>query len=150
LNVIYNRGILPKTLFLAGPTPRRKFVESWRPQALAILEGLGFDGTVIVPESDFSAPKGAFDDGVDSQAQWEWLGLDRASTIVFWIPRDLDDMPAFTTNVEFGLTVASQKILLGYPVGAPKTGYLKALAERYGLPVYHDLERLLRSAVACA
>src|SRR6266511_3357557 len=38
------------SLFLAGPTPRSADVPSWRPEALNLLRGLGFAGTVLVPE----------------------------------------------------------------------------------------------------
>ncbi len=39
-----------KSIFLAGPTPRNKEVKSWRGEALEILQRLGFDGVVYVPE----------------------------------------------------------------------------------------------------
>lgn len=142
MNVVYALQDLPRSIFLAGPTPRDPLVGSWRPEALEILERLGFTGSVFVPESeDWLAH-----DNYDRQIEWEWEGLDRASTIVFWIPRDLVTMPAFTTNVEFGYMVASKKILLGYPPGARKTNYLKALAERHGVPVFHTLEDILEEA----
>ena len=49
--------VAPPSLFLAGPTPRSSEVLSWRPQALEVLRGLGFPGTVLVPERrDWSAP----------------------------------------------------------------------------------------------
>lgn len=37
-----------KSIFLAGPTPRSKEVQSWRPEALRILKNLGYDGQVYV------------------------------------------------------------------------------------------------------
>ena len=39
-----------KSIFLAGPTPRGENVESWRTKACNIIEQLGFDGIVYVPE----------------------------------------------------------------------------------------------------
>ena len=39
-----------KSIFLAGPTPRSLDVETWRKEAIRILEELGFDGIVYVPE----------------------------------------------------------------------------------------------------
>jgi hypothetical protein len=39
---------------------------------------------------------------------WEREGLIKASVIFFWIPRGLPDMPAFTTNVEFGYWLHSK------------------------------------------
>jgi hypothetical protein len=43
-------AIFAKSIFLAGPTPRRPEVASWRPDALRILQEAGYDGVVFVPE----------------------------------------------------------------------------------------------------
>jgi trimethylamine:corrinoid methyltransferase-like protein len=65
------------------------------------------------------------------------------------MPRSIaGKMPAFTSNVEFGLLVASGKVVLGYPEGADKMSYLAALAARYAVPVHTTLEDLLEAAVA--
>ena len=67
--------------------------------------------------------------------------------VVFWVPRDLDTMPGFTTNVEFGLSVASGKhIVLGYPEGAPKMSYLRTLADKFDMPVFKHLDLTLVEA----
>ena len=94
-----------KSIFLAGPTPRGENAKSWRVDVCKKLEELGFDGVVYVPEYSSWKPK---EDYVD-QAMWEREGLTKASIIVFWIPRSLPDMPAFTTNVEFGYWLHSKK-----------------------------------------
>lgn len=144
MNVIFARQPLPRSIFLAGPTPRHESVLSWRREALNILEyRICFTGDVFVPEDENWQPH----DDYHGQIEWEWNGLATASVIVFWVPRDLDDMPGFTTNVEFGMTAHTGKILLGFPPGAPKTKYLVALAERYQVPIFHDLEELLVCAV---
>jgi hypothetical protein len=39
-----------KSIFLAGPTPRTPGIISWRKEACEILEELGFNGIVYVPE----------------------------------------------------------------------------------------------------
>lgn len=57
MEVIYALEDMPdtftKSIFLAGPTPRNKDeVESWRPDALKILEDKGFDGVVFIPEPE--------------------------------------------------------------------------------------------------
>lgn len=151
MKVVYALQPIEKSIFLAGPTPRNETVPTWRPEALAALKRMGFDGTVYVPESHDWAKH----DGYDDQIDWEWAGLDTARVIVFWVPRDLelDDkgemkMPAFTTNVEFGLTAMGGKCMLGAPPDAPKTKYLKKLAVRVGMPFFNDLESLLAAAVA--
>lgn len=51
MQVIHALQKLPKSIFLAGPTPRDKNTPSWRPQALEILRDMGFGGPVYVPES---------------------------------------------------------------------------------------------------
>jgi hypothetical protein len=137
------------SVFLAGPTPRAdKPVPSWRPAALEILGRLGFGGAVFVPEA---ADWGAHDN-YDAQIDWEWAALDAASAIVFWIPRDLSVMPAFTTNVEFGLYATSGKVVLGFPPQSPKNRYLERLAGRAdcGIAVFHDLTRTLAAGIGLA
>ena len=130
-------------IFLAGPTPRSDDVPSWRPEAVEFLKAKGFTGNVFIPE-DKGAERYADYDG---QINWEWNGLDAATVQVYWVPRDLKTMPAFTTNVEFGLYAASGKCVLGYPEGAPKMRYLHALAEKFNMPVAHTLEETLDNAL---
>lgn len=133
-----------KSIFLAGPTPRGENIISWRTEAVKILENLGFDGVVYVPEYSTWKPK---EDYVD-QAMWERHALTEATIIVFWIPRSLPDMPAFTTNVEFGYWLHSNKVLYGRPNGAPKTKYLDWLYELdYQVKPFDDLSDLLKEAV---
>src|SRR4051812_25224758 len=84
------------SIFLAGPTPRRPEVPSWRPQALGLLRQLGFGGAVYVPERrDWSGRVSYLD-----QVEWEYAGLEHCSVVAFWVPRDVQTLPGFTTNVE--------------------------------------------------
>jgi nucleoside 2-deoxyribosyltransferase len=143
MKIIYAQQQLPKSIFLAGPTPRSKDVKSWRPEALKLLENLGFDGTVFVPECEtFEAHQ-----SYDHQVFWEWEGLNQCTIAVFWVPRELETMPALTTNVEFGMMVASSKVVLGYPTEAPKMRYLHTLGARFNVPVFHTLQETLQHAV---
>jgi hypothetical protein len=137
---------LPKSIFLAGPTPRDTATPSWRPEALRILRDIGFSGQVYVPETADWGPH----DHYDGQIQWEWEALNLATVAMFWIPRDIVSMPGLTTNVEFGLLVQSGKLVLGYPEGAPKMKYLAKLAARHHVPVFHSLEDTLLAAVKLA
>ena len=134
-----------KSIFLAGPTPRSPEVKSWRPQALKFLEQLGFDGLVYVPEHKTKVKYDYTD-----QVNWERSGLDNANLIVFWVPREINTMPAFTTNVEFGFFLAKtpNKVLYGRPDNAEKMRYLDWLyqKETEKLP-FHTLEDTLKSAV---
>jgi len=155
MEVVYAGEEMPesftKSIFLAGPTPRNKEeVESWRPDALSILEDKGFDGVVFVPEPRNKEFKHSYDD----QVEWEEKYLNLADSIVFWVPRDIEPdskgypkMAAFTTNVEFGTWQSSGKIVFGAPPRATKNGYLKHYAEKYNVPISETLADTLDDAM---
>ncbi len=133
-----------KSVFLAGPTPRGENAVSWRTEACEILEEIGFDGVIYVPEYSTWKPK---EDYVD-QAMWEREALTEATIILFWIPRSLPDMPAFTTNVEFGYWLHSGKVIYGRPDNAVKIKYLDWLYElEYNEKPINDLKLLLENAI---
>jgi hypothetical protein len=84
---------------------------------LDLLRGLGFAGTVLVPERrDWPAKFNYLD-----QVEWEYAGLEGCTVIAFWVPRDLQSLPGFTTNVEFGRYVGSGRCVYSRPDGAPHT-----------------------------
>lgn len=136
-----------KSIFLAGPTPRGDNIISWRSDACKKLEKMGFDGVVYVPEYSTWKPK---DDYVD-QAMWEREALTNATVILFWVPRSLPDMPAFTTNVEFGYWLHSGKVVYGRPDDASKIKYLDWLYKvDYDKEPHNDLASLLIDALDLA
>lgn len=135
-----------KSIFLAGPTPRSMDVDTWRTEATKILDELGFRGIVYVPEKEFDDR--TFD--YDNQVWWEREALYNATTIVFWIPRNVEVMPGFTTNVEFGYWLAknSDKVIYGRPSDSPKNKYLDWLYEtETGKKPIDNLRDLLKDAV---
>ncbi len=133
-----------RALFLAGPTPRiENPVPSWRPHALVLLEREGYDGVVFVPEDREGTPRLSY----DNQIEWEHRMLNFADCIIFWVPRDLQTLPAFTTNIEFGLWVRSGKIVFGAPDGAPKNDYLRLCAKKYYVPTALTLEETIENAL---
>lgn len=115
------------TIFLAGPTPRNKNIPSWRKEALHYLEELNFNGTVIVPE--YSNQSFISKEGNIFDMSWDHMALEKTTAILMWIPRNLKDMPAFTSNIEFGYFIKSQKLLYGRPDDAPYMEYLDWLYE---------------------
>ena len=97
MHVVYAKQPFPESwtsaIFLAGPTPRDKTTPSWRGEALLLLEELGYDGVVFVPET----ADGNWAPGPDAyveQIEWERRGLDACDVAVFWVPREMPATPA--------------------------------------------------------
>lgn len=133
-----------KSIFLAGPTPRDEKTKSWRTTACERLNELGFDGVVYVPEYSTWKPKADYGD----QAMWEREALTESTVIMFWIPRSLPDMCAFTTNVEFGYWLHSGKVIYGRPDNAAKIKYLDWLYKMdYNKVPINNLEELLKESI---
>jgi len=149
MKVIWANQSFPEngiSLFLAGPTPRSADVRSWRPDAVSLLSELGFDGNVFIPEDESGRWRHSYTD----QVEWEDAGLHLATVIVFWVPRDLKHMPAFTTNVEWGTWHQSGKVVLGAPADAPKMSYLRYYATKFGVPQADTLRETLQNAIKLA
>lgn len=126
------------SIFLAGPSPRDG-TAGWRETALEIFEKYQFRGDIYIPLP--------FAETYAAQVRWENTYLSKATCILFWIPRDLESLPGFTTNIEFGEWMKSGKVVLGYPKGAPKLKYLNHKAEEFGIPVSHTLEGTIAYAI---
>lgn len=155
MTLVWAREPLPAggaSVFLAGPTPRRDEVPSWRPAAVEALatQWRGLEPlTVLTPESKGGIRAAHYDDQVD----WETEARAAASAILFWIPRDLQTMPGFTTNVEFGLDVGTGRAVLGCPPDCPnpeRNRYLIHVARRHGVPVLETLPDTAAAALAIA
>lgn len=132
------------SIFLAGPTPRANDVKSWRPEAVNILKKIDFKGNVLVPERrDWSTLK-----DYSEQVEWEDKGLLNAGSIVFWVPRNMETMPALTTNVEFGRFASQTRTLYGRPGVAEHCRYLDWFYKKYNRgPIYWNLEPMLHAAM---
>ena len=134
------------SIFLAGPTPRSNDIKSWREEAIKILEQLKFDGIVYIPECNFSSE--TFD--YNEQVSWEWEAMEEADIIAFWIPRS-EELPGFTTNVEFGYWLHTGKVLYGRPDNAKKIKYLDWLYKvDTNMEPYNSIEDLLLSSISKA
>ena len=137
---------LRNSIFLAGPTPRSKEVETWRGKALELLTDLNFKGSVFVPEM-LGAEQ--WNPVYDEQIEWEHKALYVTEAIVFWVPRDIKGgMPAFTTNVEFGMFLNDERMFYGRPDWAEKCKYLDyCYKDAKGEIPKNDLCKLLREAM---
>lgn len=131
------------SIFLAGPTPRNKDIQSWRPEAISIFDKLQYSGILFVPEEEYGNWKGTYDD----QVEWEELGLATSCCIMFWIPRKIPEMSGFTTNDEWGFWKKSGKVVFGAPINAEKVSYQRYYATKYKVPQFSLLEDTVFGAI---
>ena len=146
MTLIYSKETIKhngRTIFLAGPSQRRDTDISWRPEAIEFFKKNNFKGTLILPEEK---PGVSIRPDYNDQIEWEEEGLTLADIILFWIPRDLERAPGFTTNIEWGywLAEAPWKLVLGSPENAPKMNYLNYYADKYTVPRFDDLEAMIK------
>ncbi|MDP3697496.1 MAG: nucleoside 2-deoxyribosyltransferase domain-containing protein [Candidatus Taylorbacteria bacterium] len=172
MQIVYNLEKPPesfsKSIFLAGPTPRSTEVRSWRPQALELLEIKKYDGVVYVPEERPSAKNTVIPE--NGYPEWEHSVMDKSDLILFWAERDMTlspefvaklrsakpeeisslkaelKMPAFTTNIEYGLMAHSGKSLFG-PIHGDKNQYLGFVADKFHIPQCYTLEGMINKAL---
>lgn len=135
------------SIFLAGPSPRDEFGKEWRDWAVQILELESSCKKIFYP-SPFITSYSEKEMNYYFQIEWEARALEVADVILFWVPRELEHMPGFTTNVEFGEWHRSGKVVYGRPSDAPKTGYLDWKAKRYNVPIRETLPETVASAVS--
>lgn len=154
MNIIFADQAMPvdiqKSIFLAGPSPRRGHEHNWRDEALGWLEHLKYDGTVFIPIPAIRFMGGDDSDTwtYDGQIAWECEARNVADQIVFWLHRDIEGgLPGLTTNVEFGEDLHSGKIVYGRPNTADSCRYLDKRISDMGLPVFDTLESTLKCAV---
>ena len=138
-------------IYLAGPTQRidgasKEYPRSYRNDIVEQLSNLGFKGTVVVPEyRDNIVPVGW---SYNKQILWEIDAMSQASKILFWVPRDLTTMPAFTTNIEFGEWLSSGKVIVGAPEGTPKTRYMMERIDLKDGGWHTSIEELCKEALS--
>lgn len=148
MRIVYAKEVPPqsftKSIFLAGPTPRSADVASWRPDAIRLLREAYYDGVVFVPEARDAEWKSGYED----QIEWEEQCLHAADCILFWVPRNLANMPALTTNTEWGVWQNSGKVVLGAPSEAEKVRYQQYYANKLEVPLANSLHETVQLALA--
>lgn len=123
------------SLFLAGPTDRKHLRTYWREEVvnhLASLYGYGQKINVFIPEFASHDDRRKHKDGdflsYADITTWEQTRLFHPDVhVLFWIPRS-ERLPAFTTNVEFGLLMGMgqrHRIHVGSPDAAIHMRYLQ-------------------------
>ena len=147
IELIYAGEELPETIeksiFLAGPTPRSNDVKSWRDDAIQLLIENNYNGVVFIPE----ARNGEKYPDYDNQINWEEQMMNLCDCILFWIPRNLKTLPAFTTNIEWGKYQKSEKIVIGFPEDSEKNRYIEKECEKLSIVVNRTLENTIKQAI---
>jgi hypothetical protein len=113
-------------IFLVGPTPRSNKDQSWRPEALKLIDDFyknqELSIVVLIPE-----PRNGvfYENNYLDQVGWEKQFLEMADVILAWVPRDMKtSLAGLTTNIEFGKYIESGKLFYGRPKNADKIRYL--------------------------
>ena len=149
MKIIYSQQPIPsrlsKSIFLAGTTLRSHNTGvSWRKEALEILESIGYDGVVFLPEFEDATHNTSDSFDYVEQVDWEDRCLAAADKIIFWIERDLKkQVYGLTSNVEYGKWMNSGKVYLGFPSDADKMAYLHQHAKKNNVKSYSVLRNML-------
>lgn|GEM_PF-123172 len=152
INLVYTMEKITNdkdTIFLAGPTyrsePGKINPKSWRHDIIDILIRLDYDGNVCLGEwRDDKEPENWT---LSRQIDWEQECLSKATIILFWIPRNMQTLPALTTNIEFGEWMKSGKVVAGAPPSAYKIEYIKEKCSRLGIPWTDNLHQCTINAI---
>jgi hypothetical protein len=113
-------------IFLAGPIERvhdnipRKYPR-WRNDAVKYFSDNDPIVSILSPEWGVK-PQGWSYEG---QVLWEVNYMEISDVILCWIPRQLPDLPGFTTNIEVGEHFWDPRLILGAPQEAPNMRYLQ-------------------------
>jgi 8-oxo-dGTP pyrophosphatase MutT (NUDIX family) len=148
--------LIAKSLFLAGPSPRRTEQLDWRHAAISYLDSIKYNGHVFIPipKNKFYGENDSPEWTYDNQIHWEETARQLSDLIVFYVDRTIDrnfkdlGMPGFTTNVEFGLDFYSGKIVYGRPTTADKCNYLDTICKNTNKPIFDNLSKLIDFSVA--
>ncbi len=153
MTVVYINEPLPKSwtsfIFMLGPTPRLAIdgtsPPSWRPEGLAILDAIDYDGVVFIPETRDDVFQHSYDDQIEQEEQ----ALNLADVILAYMPREMLLMPALTSNDEWGVwkTLDPARLVFGAPSWAVKVKYQKYYAEKLHIPTFDTLEETCRAAL---
>lgn len=127
-------------VFLAGPIERvsvggTKTLPRWREEALSHLGTSDRRMIIFNPEW----PERPLGWTYEKQVMWELEHLGLAHYIMFWIPRS-QELPAYTTNIEFGEWLYSDKMIIGSPPDAPHMKYLRLRCEMRNIPWHNALK----------
>lgn len=128
------------TIFLAGAIDQGKAVD-WQKQVARALDGT--DILILNPRRDDWDP--SWDQTPDNpefrqQVNWELDAQAAADMVIFVFTKD---SKAPITFLEFGLFAPMKDAVVCAEEGFYRQGNLDIVAERYHVPMYHDLDEMI-------
>lgn len=155
-----NQDFFHQLLFLAGPIAGAPNWQELVIQKLKQFENTGdsfrgFSKELAIANPRKEYPKGEF--VFERQVDWESFHLKKASTILFWLPKEETHIPdrayAQTSRFELAEWLTKKKyyekykdkqIIVGIEDGFPGKDYImRRLQTEFQIPVYHDLDSCL-------
>jgi len=130
-----------KLVFLAGSIEMGK-AEDWQ-AAVGVYFSTMDAYTLLNPRRDdwdASWEQKFEESNFNQQVSWELNGLDRADKIILYL---VPDTKSPISLLELGLYATSGKILVCCPDGFWRKGNVEIVCEKYGIPLYENLEELL-------
>lgn len=126
------------SIFLAGPTPRKSFIKSWRPRALQMIRRYRQEVVIYYPEPQHADK---WNPDSDEHLDWRRAAMVRSRIILFWVDRKLEHLPGFRTNTDWGHWTARDpgRLVLAYPQSAPGMRGMYNDALCYNIPYLHSL-----------
>ena len=136
-------------IFLAGPIERvregkQRSLLCWRDEALGYLAKSHVPILVFNPEWIARPPGWSY----EKQVEWEIKHMRFADVVLFWIQRQPPELPGYTTNIEFGEHLYSEKMVIGSPATAPHIRYMRLRCEMAGITWHHTLEDCCIAAIS--
>ena len=128
------------TIFLAGAIDQGK-AEDWQTKVARALDDL--DILILNPRRDdwdASWEQAADNPEFRQQVDWELDAQAAADMVIFVFTRD---SKAPITFLEFGLFAPTKDAIVCAEEGFYRQGNLDIVAERYHIPMYHDLDDMI-------
>jgi hypothetical protein len=134
------------TVFLAGAIDMGQ-AEDWQTKVTKSLEDL--DVLILNPRRDdwdSSWKQEKTDPQFSEQVNWEQDGIEAADLILVVFTKD---SKAPITFLELGMNMKSNKVLVFCPDGFYRKGNVDICCDRNEVPVYEDLDELVKDARLC-
>jgi hypothetical protein len=130
------------TVFLAGSI-EMGVAEDWQTTVENYFEYYKIDVAVLNPRRDAwdsSWSQDSLSPQFYQQVNWELNALEKSDLIIMYFSPDTKSPISL---LEFGKFAESGKMLVCCPTGFWKKGNVDIVCERYGIPLYEDLNKLL-------